>query len=252
MKVALFVPCFVDQFEPDVAWATVEVLRRYGCEVVVPKDQTCCGQPLANSGYSIEAKPIARHFVATFTEYDYIVSPSASCVAMVRKHYAELFDTPAEWQPVATKTYELCEFLCDVLKVTSVATRFPHRVAVHRACHGVRELGLTTPSERSVPSSERTDKVESLLTKIDGLVVAPLERADECCGFGGSFAVKEDAVSCSMGCDKLDRCEAAGASIVTATDTSCLLHLNGLIHRQGRKLKAMHVAQILAGRNGDA
>jgi L-lactate dehydrogenase complex protein LldE len=246
MKVALFVPCYVDQLAPQTAWAAVEVLERHGCEVILPREQTCCGQPLANAGYAVDAAPIAKHFLDVFEGYDHIVAPSASCVAMVRKHYHDVIPDDPRRERVASRVYELCEFLVDVLKVDHIAARFPRRVALHRACHGVRELGLATPSERVVATPH--DKVTSLLSMVDGLELVPLSRADECCGFGGSFAVKEEAVSCSMGRDKLDAAAAASADVLTTTDTSCLLHLEGLRRREGRPLRTMHVAEILAGR----
>lgn len=245
MRVALFVPCFVDTLTPDTAWAAVEVLERAGCEVDFPKAQTCCGQPLANSGYRDEAVPIARRFLEVFDSAEYVVSPSGSCVAMVRRHYRELVGDDSRTERVAARTFELCEFLVDVLKVERIAARFPHRVALHRACHGVRELGLSKPSERVAAP---WDKVARLLRMVDDLELVELPRADECCGFGGSFAIKEAEVSCAMGRDKLDAARDCGADVLAATDDSCLLHLDGLRRREGRALKTMHVAAILAGR----
>lgn len=245
MKVALFVPCFVDTLSPETAWATVDVLERAGCEVSFPGTQTCCGQPLANGGHNDAAIPVARHFLDVFDGWEYVVSPSASCVAMVRKHYAELIGDDPRLARVAPRVFELCEFLVDVLKVEKIDASFPHRVALHRACHGVRELGLATPSERVAPAH---DKVGRLLRMVAGLELAPLANADECCGFGGSFAVKESEVSCSMGRDKLDAASSCRAEVLASTDDSCLLHLEGLRRREGRPLKTMHVAAILAGR----
>lgn len=245
MKVSLFVPCFVDTLTPDTAWAAVEVLERAGCDVDFPKAQTCCGQPLANAGHCEAAAPVARHFLEVFASAEVVVSPSASCVAMVRRHYRELVPDDARLPSVAERTFELCEFLVDVLRVDRIDARFPHRVALHRACHGVRELGLAKPSERV---GADWDKVARLLKMIDGLELVDLPRADECCGFGGSFAVKEAEVSCAMGRDKLDAAQGCDAEVLAATDDSCLLHLEGLRRREGCALRTMHVAAILAGR----
>lgn len=245
MRVSLFVPCFVDQFAPAVGFATVEVLERLGCEVEFRKEQTCCGQPLANSGYADEACDVARRWLSVFEGAEYIVAPSASCVAMVRKHYPHLLDHDARLESLAARTFELCEFLVDVLKVTRIPARFPHRVALHKSCHGLRELRLARSSERM---DADFDKVRMLLSSVEGLELAPLERADECCGFGGTFAVKESAVACSMGRDKLDNARACAADVLASTDSSCLLHLNGLSTRSDQRLRTMHVAEILAGR----
>jgi L-lactate dehydrogenase complex protein LldE len=207
---------------------------------------------MANSGCMDEARPLAERFVSIFDEYPYIVAPSGSCVAMVRHHYAEYFDANGSaeaadrYQRVAAKTYELCEFLVDVLQVQRVAGRFPYRVGLHQSCHGLRELRMASSSERM----ERPySKPAQLLAGLDGLVLTQLERPDECCGFGGTFAVSEEAVSCRMGLDRLADHQRGGTEVLTAADMSCLMHLEGLIRRARKPMRVMHIAQILAGRS---
>lgn len=243
MRVALFVPCYVDQLWPEVGLATVDVLARQDVEVVFPEAQTCCGQPFANAGYPAEARALGRRAVAAFAGFEHVVCPSGSCVAMLRRELPHLLG--AEAAALAPRVRELCEFLVDVLGVSSLPGRFPHRVGLHPSCHGLRELGLARGSERALAPF---DKVAPLLASLENLELVAPARADECCGFGGSFAVTEAAVSCRMGLDRLAAHEAAGAEIVTSVDASCLLHLRGLAERRGSPLRAMHVAEILAGR----
>jgi L-lactate dehydrogenase complex protein LldE len=243
MKVGLFVPCYIDQLYPHVGMATVEVLERLGVEVDYPEAQTCCGQPMANSGCADDARPLAERFVDIFAGYEHIVCPSGSCVSMVRKHYRGLAEDGARLDHVERSTYELCEFLVDVLHVERLEGRFPHRVGLHQSCHGLRELRLGSGSERRVPP---TSKLQPLLEGLAGLELVDLARPDECCGFGGTFAVNEEAVSCMMGRDRVADHERAGAEVMTAVDMSCLMHLEGLIRRDGKALKVMHIAEIFA------
>ena len=244
-RVGLFIPCYVDQLYPDVGMATVELLERFGCQVEFPAAQTCCGQPMANTGCTEDAKPLARRFLEIFAPYDYVVCPSGSCTAMVRQHYHDLVGEHPQFEAVTHKTYELCEFLHDVLKIERISGRFPYRVGLHQSCHGLRELRLGSCSE---VMGERFSKAGKLLSSMEGIQIVPLQRADECCGFGGTFAVQEEAVSCMMGLDRIADHEQAGAEILTAGDMSCLMHMWGLIHRQHKPLKVMHIAEILAGR----
>ena len=246
MRVALFIPCFIDQFYPQIGLATAEVLERFGCTVVFPEGQTCCGQPMANSGCNDDAAPLARKYVEVFDGYDYIVSPSGSCTSMVRKHYDGLCADDDRSKQVRQRTYEFCEFLIDVLKVESFpGLRLNRKVAYHSACHGLRELRLGRASERmDAPGS----KPEALLAMVEGLQLMPMERPDECCGFGGTFAVAEEAVSVRMGCDKLGDCSRSGADLVVSTDMSCLMHVGGLASRQKSPLRFVHIAEVLAGR----
>jgi L-lactate dehydrogenase complex protein LldE len=243
--VGLFVPCYIDQLYPDVGLATVELLERHGCTVEFPPAQTCCGQPMANTGCVNDAVPLARRFVDIFRSYEYVVCPSGSCTAMVRQHYHDLVHDHPDYESVRGKTFELCEFLHDVLRVEKIEGKFPYRVGLHQSCHGLRELRLGSSSELMTPPFSKAGK---LLASLEGIELVELKRPDECCGFGGTFAVQEEAVSCMMGLDRIHDHEQAGAEVLTAGDMSCLMHLWGLIQRQKKPLKVMHVAEILAGR----
>jgi L-lactate dehydrogenase complex protein LldE len=245
MRIGLFIPCYIDQFYPRVGVATLALMEHFapGATIEYPTEQTCCGQPMANAGCNDDARPVAERFVELFRPYDYVVGPSGSCVAMVRRHYHGLVRDEAALADVEHKTFELCEFLVDVLKVGPIAGRFPHRVGVHQACHGLRELELAVSSERNLP---QFNKVQSLLAGLEGITFAELERPDECCGFGGSFSVYEEAVSCMMGLDRIADHRRGRAEVLTAGDMSCLMHLDGLIRRQKSPIRVMHVAELLA------
>jgi L-lactate dehydrogenase complex protein LldE len=243
MRIALFVPCYVDQVWPRVALATVRVLERHGVEVVFPEEQTCCGQPMANAGSADAAAPLAHRFLEVFGRFDAVVCPSGSCTSMVRNHYDQFLAGRPGFDHLKRSTFELCEFLVDVLGVKTLDGRFPHRVGLHQSCHGLRELGLGTPSELLLP---RSSKVGGLLATIAGIELVPLTRADECCGFGGTFAVQEEAVSCLMGKDRIADHARAGAEIVTGTDVSCLMHMEGLARREAVPLRFLHVAEVMA------
>jgi L-lactate dehydrogenase complex protein LldE len=242
-RVGLFIPCYIDQLYPHVGLATVEVLERLGVEIEYPTGQTCCGQPMANTGCVEEARPLAKRFFELFKAYDYVVCPSGSCTSMVRHHYDEYFPGHAEFDIFKHRVYELCEFIVDVLKIETLAGAFPHRVGLHNSCHGLRELRLGKSSETVGPAF---NKALQLLEGLRGISFAELERPDECCGFGGTFAVSEEAVSCMMGQDRVHDHRQAGAEIITANDMSCLMHLEGLIRRQKTPLKVMHIAELLA------
>lgn len=245
MRIGLFIPCYIDQFYPDVGMATAEVLERLGCEVVFPPTQTCCGQPMANTGCTADTRPLAHKFVQDFREFDHIVAPSGSCVSMVRHHYDQYFFKDATFERVRDHTWELCEFLVDVMKVDSFPTPFPFRVGLHSSCHGLRELRLDACSELK---RDQVSKVRTLLHLVPELQLVDLKREDECCGFGGTFAVAEEGVSVLMGKDRVADHVQAGAEVMTATDMSCLMHLEGVIRRQRQPLPTLHVAQIFAGR----
>lgn len=247
MRVGLFVPCYIDQVYPDVAQATLELLEQFGCDVEFPAEQTCCGQPMANSGCLDDARPLARSFVEIFSDFQFVVCPSGSCTSMVTHHYEELVGGQPEYLKVQKNTYELTQFLVDVLKVDSLDVNFPYKVGLHNSCHGLRELRLGRPSERMIPDYSNA---RSLLRQVKGLELVELSRPDECCGFGGTFAVSEEAVSCMMGLDRIADHEKARAEVITAGDMSCLMHLEGLIRRQQKPISVMHIAQILAGRPG--
>lgn len=247
-KVGLFIPCYIDQVYPHVGMATVRLLEKLGVDFEYPADQTCCGQPMFNSGCFRDAAKLARKILKTFRGYDYVVCPSGSCTGMIRDYYGLLLGQeetgPAALQ-IIKSTYELCEFIIDVLEVDEVDGAFPHRVGLHQSCHGLRGLGLGVPSELAV--SEQTGKVRRLLESLRGLEIVNLSRSDECCGFGGTFSVFEPAVSSFMGQDRLADHERAGAEIIASYDVSCLMHLDGLIRRQSKPLRVMHIAEILDG-----
>ncbi len=243
MKVALFIPCYVDQLYPEVGLATLQVLRQVGAEVEFPRQQTCCGQPMANSGCAAEARPLAERFLRLFDRYEQVVAPSGSCVSMVRHHYRELLGERPDLERVASRTFELCEWLVDVRGVSRVEGEFRRKVGLHKSCHGLRELRLGKSSETV---GAPFDKVRQLLAPLRGIELVDLSRPDECCGFGGTFAVNEEAVSCMMGRDRLADHEKAGSEVITGVDVSCLMHLDGLARREGRRVEVMHVARILS------
>jgi L-lactate dehydrogenase complex protein LldE len=242
--VALFVPCYVDQLFPQVAVATLRLLERHGCTVAFPEAQACCGQPMANAGEAEAARPLCAHFLEVFGRYDHVVAPSGSCVGMVRDQFPDLVPGHPMLEKVRASTFELCEYLHDVLGIRAVQGRYPRTVGLHRSCHGLRGLRLGSGSERMVAPF---DKVKTLLGSLEGIRLVEPSRADECCGFGGTFAATEAAVSGLMGRDRLDDHLQAGAEVITGVDVSCLMHLDGLARRTGRKVELRHVAELLAG-----
>ena len=242
MKIGLFVPCYVDALYPEVGVSTYRLLKSLGLDVEYPERQTCCGQPMGNAGFERMAEPLVRKFDELFRDYDYVVAPSASCAAYVRFFHPNLMgEKKCE---AAGKTVDLVEFLHDIIQVKSLPARFPHKVSVHNSCHGVRELGLSSPSERNVP---RFNKIIDLLQLVEGIEIVEPERPDECCGFGGMFSVEEQAVSARMGLEKIRRHQATGAEFITGPDSSCLMHMQGVAQKQGiNDIKFIHVAQILS------
>ncbi len=241
MKIGLFIPCYVDALYPEVGVSTYKLLKSLGLDVDYPEKQTCCGQPMGNAGFERMAVPLAEKYDELFKGYDYVVAPSASCAAYVRCFHPNLMKEKR--CEVAEKTMDVVEFLHDVLKVKSLPAKFPHKVSVHNSCHGVRELGLSSPSERNIP---KYNKIIDLLKLVEGIEVVEPERPDECCGFGGMFAVEEQGVSARMGLDKVRRHMATGAEYVTGPDSSCLMHMQGVAQKQGLDIKFIHVVQILA------
>ncbi|MFQ5445514.1 MAG: (Fe-S)-binding protein [Saprospiraceae bacterium] len=241
MKTALFIPCYVDQFYPQVGIATLELLEKLGCTVEYPAAQTCCGQPLANAGFEKDAAAVYRHFVQTFQGCDYIVAPSGSCTHHVRHHYDVLPQTN-NVQQVRTRTLDLAEFLLDVLKVEKLAARFSKKVGLHHSCHGLRGLRLAQGSERV---GEDFSKIRTLLEMVEGLELVDVDFPDECCGFGGTFAVTKEAVSVKMGRDKIDDHRRHGVEVITAGDMSCLMHLDGIIKRNKEPVGVLHFVEIL-------
>jgi L-lactate dehydrogenase complex protein LldE len=239
MRVGLFVTCFNDTVFPGSAKAVVRVLERLGHEVVFPRAQTCCGQMHFNTGYQRECVPLVRKFVDDFAGPDHVVSPSASCVAMVREHHprvAEVSGDAGLGRAVADtspRVLEFTEFLVDVLGVTDVGAHFPHRVTYHPTCHGLRVLDLA-------------DRPTRLLAAVRGLALAELPGARECCGFGGTFALTNADTSVAMGSDKARHVRGTGAEVLAAVDNSCLAHIGGLLSRENAGVRVMHVAEILA------
>ena len=241
MKIGLFIPCYIDQLYPNVAIATLELLEKLGLEVHFPPKQTCCGQPLANSGYSHLTHGIDELFTDNFETFDYIVSPSGSCVLHLKEHlHSDKNEGGA--QQIRHKIYELVEFLTDIVKVEHIAATFPYRVGLHQSCHGQRGLRLSSMSELS---EEKFSKPESLLNRVTGLQLVNLTREDECCGFGGTFCITEEAVSVRMGQDRVNDHISHNAQYITAADMSCLMHLQGILKRNKSDVQVIHIAEIL-------
>jgi L-lactate dehydrogenase complex protein LldE len=243
MRVALFLTCVNDALYPETGRSVVRLLRRLGVDVDFPLGQTCCGQAHYNTGYRRQAEPLADRYAEVFAEYDYVVTPSGSCGAMVRELYPRMAERArAEGrggavseavEPVARRTYELTEFLVDVLGVEDVGAYYPHKVTYHPTCHGLRSLGLG-------------DRPLKLLGKVKGLELVELPGAEECCGFGGTFAVKNPDVSAAMGADKVRNAASTGAEQLCAADNSCLMHIGGTMSRLQVGMRAVHIAEILA------
>ncbi|WP_042377611.1 (Fe-S)-binding protein [Streptacidiphilus melanogenes] len=253
MRVALFATCVNDAVLPRAAIATVRLLQRLGVEVDFPEQQSCCGQPQYNTGYRRQAEPLVRRMARAFDGYEYVVTPSGSCVAMVRDNYPRIGakaraegrgeELAAAAASLTPRVLELTEFLVDVLGVTDVGAYFPHTVTYHPSCHGLRVLGLGT-------------RPLALLRAVEGLELVELPGAEECCGFGGTFAVKNPDVSTAMGADKIAHARSTGAEVLCGADNSCLLHLDGMLRRQSRgrgdaPLRTVHLAEILAPTEAD-
>lgn len=238
MKVALFIPCYVDQFYPQVAVATLRLLQKLGVKVVVPLKQTCCGQPMANSGFEHLCEGANENFRRNFSGFDYIVSPSGSCVLHVKEHVLFQGHTTGNSQRVM----ELTEFLTDIVGATNLKARFPFKVGLHESCHGQRGLHLSQMSELV---AEPYSKPLTLLRQVTDIEIVSLQRKDECCGFGGTFAVFEEAVSVKMGKDRVADHAVQGVDYITGTDMSCLMHLEGILKRERSHIKVIHLAEIL-------
>ena len=239
MRVALFITCVNDAMFPDTGKATVAILRRLGVDVEFPTGQSCCGQPHFNSGYPAETVPLVRRFVRAFAEYDVVVSPSASCVSMVQEHYLRLAERQSDASLVADvealvpRVLELSQLLVDRLGVVGLGAHFPHTVTYHPACHGLRTLDLG-------------DRYPRLLRAVDGLSLLDLPGAEECCGFGGTFAVKNAETSSAMVAAKVDNVLDTGAQVLATTDNSCLMNIAGALVRRSRAVRSLHAAEILA------
>ena len=243
MRVGLFIPCYVDQFYPQVGIATLQILEKFGCEVVYPAGQTCCGQPMANSGFEHLTGGCNDLFIKNFREFDYIVGPSGSCVLHIKDHlHASASGDDNAATDIRGKIFEFVEFLTDVLKVTDLKARFPYKVGLHQACHGQRGLKLSQMTELMAPAFS---KPVQLLSMVEGIELIGLDRQDECCGFGGTFCVAEEAVSVKMGKDRVADHIHHGAEYITGADMSCLMHLEGILHRQKSPVRVKHIAEIL-------
>jgi L-lactate dehydrogenase complex protein LldE len=238
-RVALFITCLADQFFPTVGECAVEVLRRLGVEVTFNPAQTCCGQPAFNTGYRQETREVAARVLDLFDDAEFVVAPSGSCATMVRVFYPELFaDDPERLkkaESLARRFYEFSEFLVKVLKVEDVGASFRGRVSYHDSCHLLRELGVG-------------EEPRKLIRAVRGVEFVELDDYRLCCGFGGTFSVKFPEVSVAMGEDKLNAAKRAGAEVLVANDSGCLMHLAGLAHRQGLPVRTMHLAELLAKR----
>jgi len=241
MHVGLFIPCYIDQFYPNAAIATLKLLQKLGVKVSYPIHQTCCGQPMANSGFEHLTGGCNDLFIKNFAEFDYIVSPSGSCVLHVKEHLHS-HEEEEKAVNVRKKVYELTEFLTDILKVDKLTARFPHKVGVHQSCHGQRGLKMSQMTELvAAPFS----KPMQLLQMVQDLELIELSRPDECCGFGGTFCVAEEAISVKMGKDRVADHVNHGAQYITAADMSCLMHMEGILRRQNSQVKVLHIAEIL-------
>jgi L-lactate dehydrogenase complex protein LldE len=241
MTVGLFIPCYVDQFYQEAAIATLQLLNKFVDKVVFPPNQTCCGQPMANAGFEHLTEGCNNLFIENFSTFDYIVCPSASCVLHIKQHLHSA-DNPALAAAIRPKVYELVEFLTDVLRIEKLDARFPFKVGLHQSCHGLRGLYLSQMSELMSPPFSKSGH---LLNMVEGIQMVELDRLDECCGFGGTFSVSEEAVSVKMGKDRVTDHTKNGAEYITSSDLSCLMHIEGILHRNKSAVKIIHIAEIL-------
>lgn len=236
MKVSLFITCLADVMYPGVGESVVRLLHRYGCEVDFPAGQTCCGQPAFNSGYQDEAREVARSMIRAFEHSEYVVSPSGSCAGMIHHYYPELFKDEPEWkikaQDLVDKTYEFSQFLVNVLGVTDMGAVFPHKVTYHPSCHGTRLLGIK-------------DEPMKLLSHVKGLEFVDLPKKEDCCGFGGTFAVKMPDMSGAMVAEKAAHVAETDAEVLVGMDMGCLLNIEGRLLKDGKKIRVLHLAQLL-------
>ena len=236
MKVQLFIPCFIDQLYPQVAFNTVKILEKAGCTVAYNTQQTCCGQPAFNAGFWGESKDVCTKFVQDFDGADYIVSPSASCAGFIRNNYGKLFENNAFQSPakkVSSQIFELSEFLVKILGITDLGASFNGKATFHDSCAGLRECNIKA-------------EPRALLQQVEGLELVEMNDTETCCGFGGSFAVKYDTISVAMADQKIDNAIATDAEYVISTDMSCLMHIDGRINHNGQQIKVIHLADILA------
>ncbi|MBL7724937.1 MAG: (Fe-S)-binding protein [Chitinophagaceae bacterium] len=236
MNIQLFIPCFVDQLYPDTGFNMVKVLEKSGCTVSYNTGQTCCGQPAFNAGFWDEAKSVCTKFLKDFSGSDYIVAPSASCAGFVRNYYSKLFENSSlhhEVQDISKRIFEFSEFMLRVLKVEDVGATLNGKATYHDSCAGLRECKIK-------------EEPRKLLSHVKGLTLTEMNDVETCCGFGGTFAVKFEAISIGMGEQKVENALVTGADYLISTDISCLMHLQGYIKQKGYSLKTMHLADVLA------
>jgi len=236
MNIQLFIPCFVDQVFPETAFNMVKVLEKLGCSVEYNTDQTCCGQPAFNAGFREEAKDVCTKFIKDFEGADYIVAPSASCVGFVRNYYPSLFDNSSYYNEVKDlqkRTFEFSEFLVNVLQTENIGASLLGKATYHDSCAGLRECKIKQEPRK-------------LLSKVKGLELLEMNDVETCCGFGGTFAVKFEAISIAMADQKVNNAIQTGADYIISTDLSCLMHLDGYIRYKGYELKTFHIADVLA------
>lgn len=240
--VGLFVTCLVDLIRPSIGFAAVKLLEKAGCDVSVPRAQTCCGQPAYNSGSNRDAAAIARNVIAAFEPYDYVVAPSGSCAGMLRKHYPQLLagdkDMAERAAAFSKKVHELISFLTDIMKMTAVDAQYFGTVTYHDSCSSLREIGLK-------------EQPRTLLYSVNGLDIKELEDSDICCGFGGTFSVKYPDISNAMVSQKAAKAAETGASLVLGNDLGCLMNIAGKLSREGKPIHARHIAEILAMETGE-
>ena len=236
MKVSLFVTCLADNLYPEVVESVARILTDYGCEVDFPEAQSCCGQPAFNSGYQDEAREVSRQLIRAFEHSDYVVSPSGSCAGMVHHFYPYLFQDEPEWaakaEALVGKMYEFSQFLVGVLGVTDVGASFPHKVTYHPSCHGMRLLGVK-------------DEPMQLLSAVADIEYQDLPSRDDCCGFGGNFAIKMADMSEAMVCEKAANVCRSGAEVLVGTDMGCMMNIGGRLNKEGKPVRVMHLAQLL-------
>jgi len=237
MNVQIFIPCFVDQLYPTVAFNMVKVLEKAGCTVSYNTNQTCCGQPAFNAGFWGEAKDVCSKFIKDFDGSEYIVAPSASCTGFVRNYYSKLFDNSSEHNKVkrlSERLFEFSEFMIKVLKVDDVGAKLKGKATYHDSCAGLRECRIKAEPRQ-------------LLSKVQGLEIVEMDDVETCCGFGGTFAVKFEPISIAMGDQKIHHATETGAEYLISTDMSCLMHLDGYAKNRGANIKSLHLADVLAG-----
>jgi L-lactate dehydrogenase complex protein LldE len=235
-KLTLFIPCLIDSTYPEVGQAMVTLLKRLGASLIYPPDQTCCGQPAFNAGFRSEARKAACHFIRIFEHADQIVSPSGSCVHMVRNHYPDLFKDEPQWlkraERIGNRIFELSEYLVDVLRVEDLGAIYNGNATYHDSCHLLRGIGVR-------------EQPRKLIRSVKGLQLIEMHDSDRCCGFGGSFAINYPDISTAMVDNKVKNIIASGADVVVGCDIGCLMNIQGRLHRTGSPIQAMHIAQLL-------